>query len=141
MSEAKYLYNHTFNITLLCQTLAHWSQKKSISFMTEQQITKINIKLEFCCQQNYCENLKTMNTRNIYGTLLCSKPITHMNHAHENWTVNGNGNYVVVSCCRWLVAAQWEMLKSNQGVHGFWICTVIHFVNKHFLNFSYRCLY
>ena len=31
--------------------------------------------------------------------------------------------YFVVSCRFWLVAAQWEMWKSNKSVHGVWIRT------------------
>ena len=38
----------------------------------------------------YCETHKTVNTRNIYGMLLCCEKLT--NEARDNDTANSNGN-------------------------------------------------
>ena len=59
------------------------------------------------------ENPKTVNTRNIFE-------IFHekANLARENQTATSNGNLFAVTCRFSLDAAQWEMSKTSQCVHG-----------------------
>ena len=50
--------------------------KFSIIYSPQAQLISLNNSLDII-QQNYCETQKTMDTRNIYGILLCCEEIAN----------------------------------------------------------------
>ena len=73
----------------------------------------------------YCANPKTVNTRIIFGMLLCWEE--KANQTQDEKTASCNGN--LLCRLRFLISylighRTIEMSKSNQSVHGFWIHTL-----------------
>ena len=72
----------------------------------------------------YYETLKTVNTKNIYGMLLCCKE--KANTERENYTANRNGNQFVVCLhvLNFVIDDNTINIPKNFGVHGFPSLTV-----------------
>ena len=75
---------------------------------------------------SYCVNPKTVNTRIISGMLFCWEEKANQTQDEKTASCNSNLFCRLRFLISYLIGCRTiKLSKSNQSVHGFWICTVI----------------